>query len=136
MSMHPDHMYYAGIANEFGLFVCKRLPFGLKNASASFQRLISIVLAGLNDLQVACYIDDVIIAFHNFEHHFQRLELVFQRLAAANLKVEPSKCSFLQFEISILGHTMKDGQVLPDPKNLDSIQNTMPHKLKIRSDPF
>ncbi|GBN97989.1 Retrovirus-related Pol polyprotein from transposon 17.6 [Araneus ventricosus] len=97
MSMHSDHMHYTGIATEFGLFEYKRLPFGLKNASASFQRLMSIVLAGLSDLQIACYIDDVIIASHNFQDHLQRLELVFQRLIAANLKVKPSKCSFLQF---------------------------------------
>ncbi|GBO01669.1 Retrovirus-related Pol polyprotein from transposon 297, partial [Araneus ventricosus] len=130
MSMHPDHMHYTGIATEFGLFEYKRLPFGLKNASASFQRLMSIVLAGLSDLQIACYIDDVIIASHNFQDHLQRLELVFQRLTAANLKVKPSKCSFLQFEISFLGHTVREGQVLPDPKNLDSIKNTMPPRTK------
>nr|GBM06712.1 Retrovirus-related Pol polyprotein from transposon 17.6 [Araneus ventricosus] len=130
MSMHPDHMHYTGIATEFGLFEYKRLPFGLKNASASFQRLMRIVLAGLSDLQIACYIDDVIIASHNFQDHLQRLELVFQRLTAANLKVKPSKCSFLQFEISFLGHTVREGQVLPDPKNLDSIKNTMPPQTK------
>ncbi|GBM82689.1 Retrovirus-related Pol polyprotein from transposon 17.6 [Araneus ventricosus] len=108
MSMHPDHMHYTGIAIEFGSFEYKRLPFGLKNASASFKRLMSIVLAGLSDLQIACYIDDVIIASHNFQDHLQRLELVFQRLTAANLKVKPSKCSFLQFEISFLGHTVRE----------------------------
>ncbi|GBN53915.1 Retrovirus-related Pol polyprotein from transposon 297 [Araneus ventricosus] len=134
MSMHPDHMHYTGIATEFGLFEYKRLPFGLKNASASFQRLMSIVLAGLSDLQIACYIDDVIIASHNFQDHLQRLELVFQRLTAANLKVKSSKCSFLQFEISFLGHTVRDGQVLPDPKNLDSIKNTMPPRTKKQSE--
>ncbi|GBN30274.1 Retrovirus-related Pol polyprotein from transposon 17.6 [Araneus ventricosus] len=130
MSMHPDHMQYTGTATEFGLFEYKRLPFFLKNASASFQRLMSIVLASLSDLQIACYIDDVIIASHNFQDHLQRLELVFQRLTAANLKVKPSKCSFLQFEISFLGHTVREGQVLPDPKNMDSIKNTMPPQTK------
>ncbi|GBM01477.1 hypothetical protein AVEN_209293-1 [Araneus ventricosus] len=91
---------------------------------------MSIILAGLSDLQIACYIDDVIIASHNFQDHLQRLELVFQRLTEANLKVKPSKCSFLQFEISFLGHTVREGQVLPDAKNLDSIKNTMPPQTK------
>ncbi|GIY74715.1 retrovirus-related Pol polyprotein from transposon 17.6 [Caerostris darwini] len=126
MQMNPSHAHLTGITTEFGLFQYKRLPFGLKNAGASFQRLMSIVLAGLSDLKIACYIDDIIIASKTFEEHMNRLEIVFKRLQSANLKVKPSKCSFLQHEITYLGHTVREGQVLPDGKNLDSIRKSLP----------
>ncbi|GBN76866.1 Retrovirus-related Pol polyprotein from transposon opus [Araneus ventricosus] len=69
MVMHPDHKKYTAIATEFGLFEYKRLPFGLRNASASYQRLINLVFAGLNEFQVSCYIDDLVIAAGNFDGH-------------------------------------------------------------------
>lgn len=135
MLLHPNSTHLTGITTEFGLFEYKRLPFGLRNASSSFQRLMSIVLDGLSDLQVGVYIDDICIAACSFQQHLHRLELVLQRLLAANLKVKPSKCAFLQFEISFLGHTVKEGKVLPDSKNLKSIKDALPpnSKKKVRS---
>ncbi|GIY01559.1 hypothetical protein CDAR_456991 [Caerostris darwini] len=135
MQMNPSHAHLTGITTEFGLFQYKRLPFGLKNAGASFQRLMSIVLAGLSDLKIACYIYDIIIASKTFEEHMNRLEIVFKRLQSANLKVKPSKCSFLQHEITYLGHTVREGQVLPDGKNLDSIRKSLPptNRKQVRS---
>ncbi|GBL81688.1 Retrovirus-related Pol polyprotein from transposon 17.6 [Araneus ventricosus] len=135
MLLHPNSTHLTGITTEFGLFEYKRLPFGLRNASSSFQRLMSLVLNGLSDLQIGCYIDDIIIASNDFDQHLARLELVFQRLITANLKVKPSKCAFLQFEISFLGHTVKEGKVLPDSKNLKSIKDSLPpnSKKKVRS---
>ncbi|GBM14503.1 Transposon Ty3-I Gag-Pol polyprotein [Araneus ventricosus] len=116
MFMHPDHTKYTAIATEFGLFEYKRLPFGLRNASASFQRLMNLVLAGLNEFQISCYIDDLVIAAGSFDEHLAKLEMVFQRLQKANLKVKPSKCSFLKDQITYLGHTVREGQVYPDKK--------------------
>ncbi|GBN99872.1 Retrovirus-related Pol polyprotein from transposon 17.6 [Araneus ventricosus] len=130
MVMHPDHTKYTDIATEFGLFEYKRLPFGLRNASASFQRLMNLVLAGLNEFQISCYIDDLVIAVGSFDEHLAKLEMVFQRLQKANLKVKPSKCSFLKDQITYLGHTVREGQVYPDKKNLDSIREALPPKTK------
>ncbi|GBN87376.1 Retrovirus-related Pol polyprotein from transposon 17.6 [Araneus ventricosus] len=130
MVMHSDHTKYTAIATEFGLFEYKRLPFGLRNASASFQRLMNLVLAGLNEFQISCYIDDLVIAAENFDEHLAKLEMVFQRLQKANLKVKPSKCSFLKDQITYLGHTVREGQVYPDKKNLDSIREALPPKTK------
>ncbi|GBN48694.1 Retrovirus-related Pol polyprotein from transposon 17.6 [Araneus ventricosus] len=130
MVMHPDHTKYTAIATEFGLFEYKRLPFGLRNASESFQRLMNLVLAGLSEFQISCYIDDLVIAAGSFDEHLSKLEMVFQRLQKANLKVKPSKCSFLKDQITYLGHTVREGQVYPDKKNLDSIREALPPKTK------
>ncbi|GIX88679.1 retrovirus-related Pol polyprotein from transposon 17.6 [Caerostris darwini] len=69
MKMHPSSAHLTGISTEFGLLEFKRMPFGLKNASASFQRLMSIVLAGLSELQINVYIDDVIVASKTVQEH-------------------------------------------------------------------
>ncbi|GBO36301.1 Retrovirus-related Pol polyprotein from transposon 17.6 [Araneus ventricosus] len=130
MVMKPDHTKYTAIATEFGLFEYKRLLFGLRNASASFQRLMNLVLAGLNEFQISCYIDDLVIAAGSFDEYLAKLEMVFQRLQKANLKVKPSKCSFLKDQITYLGHTVREGQVYPDKKNLDSIREALPPKTK------
>ncbi|GBO34068.1 Retrovirus-related Pol polyprotein from transposon 17.6 [Araneus ventricosus] len=128
MVMHPDHTKYTAIATEFGLYEYKRLPFGLKNASASFQRLMNLVLAGLNEFQISCYIDDLVIASTDVDGHIDKLKMVFDRLIKANLKVKPSMCSFLKQDITYLDHTVKEGQVFPDKKNLDAIRKALPPK--------
>ncbi|GBM44173.1 Retrovirus-related Pol polyprotein from transposon 17.6 [Araneus ventricosus] len=113
MVMHPDHTKYTEIASEFGLFEYKRLPFGLRNASASFQRLMNLVLAGLNEFQISCYIDDLVIVAANFDEHLAKLEMVFQRLKKANLKVKPSKCSFFERSNHLLRPHCQRGSSLP-----------------------
>lgn len=128
MSLHPDDAHFTGIATEEGVFEYRRLPFGLRNASSSFQRLMSIVLTGLSDLQIAVYIDDVVIASKTIGEHIERLELVFERLRQANLKLKPKKCSLLKDEITYLGHRVSEGKVMPDLKNIQAITLTQPPK--------
>ncbi|GBO36072.1 Retrovirus-related Pol polyprotein from transposon 17.6 [Araneus ventricosus] len=136
MVMHPDHTKYTAIATESGLFEYKRLPFGLRNASARFQRLMNLVLAGLNEFQISCYIDDLVIVAGNFDEHLAKFEMVFQRLQKANLKVKPSKCSFLKDQITYLDHTVREGEVYPDKKNLDILEKHCFQKQKGRADHF
>ncbi|GBM16563.1 Retrovirus-related Pol polyprotein from transposon 297 [Araneus ventricosus] len=72
IKMDQTHAHLTGIPTEFGLFEFMRMPFVLKNASASFQSLMSIVLAGLSELQLNSYIDDVIVASKSVQDHLQK----------------------------------------------------------------
>ena len=56
------------------------MPFGLCNAPATFQRLMDLVLSGLQWTECLVYLDDVIILGRDFEDHLRSLKLVFQRL--------------------------------------------------------
>lgn len=124
MKLDENDIHKTGIVvQNMGSFQYKRLPFGLKNASASFQRLMSLVLAGLSPLSIGVYIDDIIIASETFEDHLARLEIVFDRLNQHNLRLKPKKCFLAQNEISFLGHRIKDGKILPDPKNIEAVLN-------------
>ena len=63
------------------------MPFGLANAPATFQRIMEIVLAGLQWSECLIYLDDVIVFSSSFDKHMKRLGLVFKRLEEANLKL-------------------------------------------------
>ena len=68
-----------------GLYEFVRMPFGLCNAPATFQRAMQSVLAGLEWRDCFVYVDDMLIASATFEEHLQHLEQVFNRLRTANL---------------------------------------------------
>jgi hypothetical protein len=79
------------VITPFGLFQFKRMPFGLRNAGSSFQRMMDRVLAGLPFTY--CYLDDLRIASPDFETHKQHLRLVFERLQQFGLVINQEKCA-------------------------------------------
>jgi len=82
-----------------GLFQFRSMPFGLCNAVATFQRLVDIVLSGMGLDVCLAYLDDVCSHSVTLEQHLERLEVLFQKLKAVNLKLKPSKCFFMQTSI-------------------------------------
>ena len=100
-----------------GLYRFRTLPFDLCNATASFSRLACLVLSGLNFEVCLAYLDDFLVFSRTPQKHLERLELVFQRLAQANLKLKPSKCNFFQTSIDFLGHTVSSEWIAP-PRSL------------------
>ena len=85
--------YTAFICCPLGFYECDTMPFGATNAPATFQRLMHDCLGDLNMRWCIVYLDDIIIFS----------EAVFQKLAAAGLKLKPSKCFFLQRRNRIFG---------------------------------
>ena len=79
-----------------GLYEFVRMPFGLCNAPATFQRLMQVVLAGLEWTSCFVYIDDILVASKTFDEHMVHLQEVFDRLRKAGLRLKPKKCSFLR----------------------------------------
>ena len=72
------------------------------------------------------YLDDIIIFSRTLEEHLKHIEIIFQKLKAAGLKLKESKCDFFKSEIHYLGHLISDKGIQPLPEKLDTIQN-MPH---------
>ena len=84
----------------------KRMPFGLCNATATFQRLMAQALTSVTKKYgnlIMCYVDDVVIATPTLEDHIERLEEVFSCMKQAGLKCKPSKCEILKDSIKYLG---------------------------------
>ncbi|KAL4112118.1 hypothetical protein QTP88_015966 [Uroleucon formosanum] len=121
VKMHPDHCHKTAFSTDKGHFEFLRVPFGLKGAPATFQRLMNSVLTGLNGIKAFVYLDDIIIYALNLEDHSRKLKEVFDRLRESNLKLQPSKCSFLRKEVNYLGHVITDKVVRPNPQKIDCV---------------
>jgi len=106
-----------------GTYRFPKMPFGLCNAPATFQRLMDSVLTGLNFEVCLAYLDDIIVFSRDLDTHFQRLEKLFQRLREANLKLKPSKCFILQKQVCFLGFNVSADGVSTDPAKVDAILN-------------
>ena len=120
--LHPDDADKTAFITRRGMFRFKTMPFGLCNAVATFQRLMDLVLSGLNFEICLVYLDDIILFSTTLEQHLERLELVLQRLKAANLKLKPSKCTLLQKEVIFLGHIVSSQGLATDPAKVKLIQ--------------
>ena len=84
-----------------GFYEFYRLPFGLVNSPAKYQRLME---EGLEDLHLdICfiYLDDLIIFSKTYEEHLNRIQRVLQRLHESGLKLSPTKCTFFQEKVTV-----------------------------------
>ena len=109
------------VTTPFGLYEFTRMPFGLRNAAQTFQRLIDEVLRGLPF--TFAYIDDVLIASKNTEEHYDHLQQVFERLAHFGLKINVEKCIFGANKLNFLGHEIDETGIAPLPEKVSAIQN-------------
>ena len=100
------------------------VPFGLAQAPAYFQALISEVLKGLSHFAIA-YLDDIIIFSQTEEEHLKHLEIIFRRLKEAGLKLKRSKCSFIKLHIEYLGHLISEKGIEPMPDKLTAIKEML-----------
>ena len=118
-------------STPYGHYEYNRMPFGLKNAPATFQRLMNSVLTGMQGLRCLVYLDDIVIYGSSLKEHNKRLEEVLLRLREANLKLQPDKCEFLRKEVNYLGHIISEDGIAPDPGKLQAIKDfPEPRKVK------
>ena len=123
VAMEPSAKEKTAFATYSGLYEFRKMPFGLVNAPATFQRLMVAVLAGLARDGVLVYLDDVLVVGRTLEEHNRKLSTVFQRIRDAGLRLKPKKCRFAQEEVEYLGHVISAGGVRTDPKKVDAVRN-------------
>ena len=120
--MHPDDIEKTAFVTDDGHFEWLVMPFGLKNAPSTFQRVVQKVLGNLLWHGCINYLDDIIIYSTTFEEHLSLLEEVFTRLRTANVKLKISKCHFPKQEVEYLGHIIGYNTVMPHPNKLKAVQ--------------
>jgi Reverse transcriptase (RNA-dependent DNA polymerase). len=108
---------------EQGHFEYLRMPFGLRNSPATFQRVMDNILRGIQNERCLVYLDDIIIFSTSLQEHIDRLREVFDRLRAANFKVQLDKSEFLRTEVAYLGHIVTPDGIKPNPDKIRAIQN-------------
>ncbi|KAL0128587.1 hypothetical protein PUN28_003742 [Cardiocondyla obscurior] len=122
IKMDPKDSHKTAFTTPFGHYEFERMPFGLKNAPATFQRLMDLVLTGLQGRELFVYMDDIVIYAKTLEEHERKYHLLIQRLREANLKLQPDKCEFLKSKVTYLGHVISKDGVTPDPKKLEAVK--------------
>lgn len=121
--MKKEDRAKTAFTTPLGHYEYTRMPFGLRNAPATFQRLMNSVLSGLQGLQCFVYLDDIVIYASSLQQHSSKLKNVFDRLRANNLKLQPDKCEFMRREVSYLGHVISDKGVQPNPIKIKAIHD-------------
>ncbi|XP_055714233.1 uncharacterized protein LOC129808478 [Phlebotomus papatasi] len=106
-----------------GLYQWVVMSFGLCNAVATFERLMSAALAGLQWDTCLVYLDDIIVPSRTFEEGIHRLDLVLEKLWAANLKASHRKCKFFQRSVEYLGHVVSGEGIQAAPSKLEAVEN-------------
>ncbi|XP_076730651.1 retrovirus-related Pol polyprotein from transposon 412 [Maylandia zebra] len=119
------------VTTPFGLFEWTRMPFGLCNAPATFQRLMGMVLGDLSFDILLVYLDDIIVFSRDFDSHCERLETVFERLKQHGLKLKPTKCFLLRPEVKFLGHVISAKGVQVDLEKVKALE-TWPAPRSVR----
>ena len=102
-----------------GVYEWVRMPFGLKNSAASFNRLMRKVLGDVEN--VDCFVDDVVIYTDTWKEHIQKWDEVLKRLKEAGLTVKPSKCMIGYTDIEFLGHKVDVDTLQPREEKVAEI---------------
>ncbi|XP_011699787.1 PREDICTED: uncharacterized protein LOC105457055 [Wasmannia auropunctata] len=118
-------------STPYGHYEFNRMPFGLKNAPATFQRAMNSILAGIQGIRCLVYLDDIVIYGPSLQEHNRRLIEVLNRLREHNLKLQSNKCEFLRKEVTYLGHIITEDGIKPDPEKLRAVREfPVPKKVK------
>jgi len=128
--LSPDAQDKAAFITYDGLWKWKVLPFGLMSTLATFKQLMEQVFSGLHWKTLFIYLDDIIVISPEFTSHVNRLRELFDRLRAAGLKLKPSKCALLQWEVTYLGHVVGRDGVATNPEKVQAVKEwTVPRHL-------
>ena len=106
----------------FGKYQFEVVPFGLAQAPAYFQQLISMVLQDCSEFAMA-YLDDITIFSRNECKHLKHIQIIFQKLIDAGLKLKESKCDFFKKEIYYFRHLISSEGIHPLLEKSDTIRN-------------
>ena len=92
--MDPSDQEKTAFITEEGLYCYKVMPFGLKNADATYQRLVNKVFADKIDRSMEVYVDDMLVKSSTIEQHIKDLADTFASLRLYNMRLNPEKCTF------------------------------------------
>ncbi len=120
--LHNGDKPKTAFVTPWGKFQFCKMPFGLRNAPSSFQRLMDSVLSGLESFAVP-YIDDILIYSEDWVSHMKHVEGVMSRLSDAKLTAKPAKCEWGQEHVQYLGHVVGAGCVKIPEARASSIKN-------------
>ena len=104
ISVHPEDQEKTAFTTPWGTFMYAKMPFGLMNVGATFQRAMDIAFMGEKDNFVLIYLDDIIVYSSNHEEHLKHLKRVFLKCRQFGISLNPKKSYFALRKGNLLGH--------------------------------
>ena len=119
--MHENSRKLTAFSTPWALYEWVRVPYGIMNAPAGFQRFVNGALINLDNVSTA-YLDDVLIYSRTFEEHLLSVKRVLKQLREKGVKLNLMKCDFFKKEIRFLGRLVSKEGYRPDPKDVEALQ--------------
>ena len=92
--MAPKDVEKIAFRTTMGNFYYTVMPFGLKNASVTYERAMTTIFHDMMHQELEDYVDDIVVKSKRREQHFYVLKRVFERCRAFKLRMSPLKCAF------------------------------------------
>ena len=108
---------------ERGIFCYKVMPFSLKNAGATYHRLVNKMFANYLGDTMEVYIDDMLIKSFHADQHLDHLLQAFEVLQKYSMKLNPTKCSFGVASGKFLGYMVTQHGIEANPDQIRSVMN-------------
>jgi ribonuclease HI len=122
ISVMPEDREKMAFTTPWGTFMYAKMPFGLMNAGATFQRAMDIAFIGEKDKFVVIYLDDITVFSRSDKEHCCHLRKVFSKCRRFGLSLNPKKSLFAMKEGKLLGHIVSAEGVRIDPSRVEAIQ--------------
>ncbi|MBW0494111.1 hypothetical protein O181_033826 [Austropuccinia psidii MF-1] len=128
----PKSIKLLRIICHMGIYENTRMPFGIKNAPAHYQRMMDTIFQGeILEGWVVVYIDDIIIYSETWEDNVQYIDKVISKFIPINLKISLKKCNFGQQELLALGHQPSGLSLAIDQNKVSAVlKKPVPRNIK------
>ncbi|CAL2247270.1 unnamed protein product [Prunus armeniaca] len=128
--MHPADREHTAFITDRGLYCYNVMLFGLKNAGATYQRLVNKIFAELIGTSMEVYVDDMLVKSRTADDHLQNLSLMFGTLKKYNMSLNPSKCAFGVSFGKFLGFMISQRRIEANPEKIQALLDMQVPKTK------
>ena len=119
--MAPEDAEKTSFITEWGTYCYRVMPFGLKNAGATYQRADTTIFHDMMHKDVEVYVDDMIVKSQGRADHLAALQRFFERIRQFRLRLNPKKCTFGVTSGKLLGHIVIERGIEVDPEKTKAI---------------
>ena len=126
--MHEDDQEKTSFVTSQGLFCYRVMPFGLKNAGVTYQRLMNRIFASQIRRNVQVYVDDMLVKSRREEDQLEDLRETFDTLRSYNMKLNPRKCAFRVTAGKFLGFMVSQRGIEANPDKIRAIIEMKPSR--------